>query len=54
MKDLNYYIIVGSDDDIRNWSSPILINKPINRTAFGIQSNESNVIQKLFHLEKLH
>lgn len=44
MKDLNYYIIIGCDDDFRNFSAPISINKPIARTAFGIQNNDTNVI----------
>lgn len=49
MKDLNYYIVVGcSDDNIRNFSAPMLINKPINRTAFGIQCNEANVNMSIF------
>lgn len=41
IKDLNYYIIISSDGS--NFSAPILINKPIIRTAFGIQLNETNV-----------
>lgn len=43
MKDLNFYIVIGLDDNLSNFSAPILINKPIPRTAFGIQINETNV-----------
>ncbi|XP_031633200.1 vacuolar protein sorting-associated protein 13B isoform X2 [Contarinia nasturtii] len=43
MKDLNYYIVIGSDDNFSNCAPPILINKPITRTAFGLQYNETNI-----------
>lgn len=43
LKDLNYYIVIGSDDNFCNYSAPILINKPIIRSAFGIPFNDINV-----------
>lgn len=41
LKDLNYYITICSDEN--NLSAPILINKPIIRTAFGVQFHDANV-----------
>lgn len=52
MKDLNYFIVIGSDDDFGNFSSPILINKPITRSAFGIQHQDTNVNRHIFFFIK--
>lgn len=43
VKDLNYYILIKSEGDLSNHSAPILINKPIIRTAFGIALDGTNV-----------
>lgn len=44
-KDLNYYILVRCEGDSNNFSAPILINKPIIRTAFGMTTpQDTNVI----------
>lgn len=44
-KDLNYYILVRCEGDSKNFSAPILINKPIIRTAFGMTTpQDTNVI----------
>lgn len=53
MRDFNYYIAVASEsgDNLSHFSAPILINKPITRTAFGISLNETNVIISLLILE---
>lgn len=39
--DFNYFLVVGVNGRIQ--SAPILISKPINRTAFGIAGEEQNV-----------
>lgn len=43
VRDLNYYVVIGSDDILEHFSAPILITKPITRTAFGIRHNDTNV-----------
>lgn len=42
-KDLNYYILIRCEADSDNFSAPILINKPIIRTAFGLTLQDTNV-----------
>lgn len=43
--EFNYYLIVGIAG--HHQSAPILLNRPINRTAFGITAEEGNVSESI-------
>lgn len=51
--DWNYFFVIGAEGNNRFLSSPILLNKSQNRTAFSIQVNGDNVSEKYFVL-KVH